>query len=206
MISYSAVRHFSFIFLLVGLLFLPSRAKAQDFQVDVRRLDQVENPSELQRWGHIADTPEGKALIAIGLSYFGVPPAYAATAATAITAAMGNFPASGTSHVGYIQAPVGYTVCHAEVHQWDPNKPDHIGGYGPSLNCGNTFNATYRTADDPHSANIDGLHWYMVVNRPGIGAGSCWVDGMVSVFFVKYEKKGNYNCAHSGDVAWTYKN
>ena len=72
-----------------------------------------------------------------------------------------------------IQAPAGYTVCHAAAKD-------------PSLTCSGTLTGSYRTADDPNSAHYDGLHWYMVVPKPsGIGAGGCWVEATIVVEFIR---------------------
>ena len=102
-------------------------------------------------------------------------------------------PAGGNEHKGVIQAPVGYTVCHAYVKD-------------PSVNCNGTFTGSYRTADDPNSARLDGLHWYMVVPRPGPGQGRCWVEGTVVVEFVKATPNNplRARCGKSGETAFHY--
>jgi hypothetical protein len=102
-------------------------------------------------------------------------------------------PSSGESHNGVIQAPVGYIVCRAYVKD-------------PSVNCNGTFTGCFRTAVDKDSAHLDGLHWGMVVPKPGIGAGRCWVDGTVVVEFIKASpgNRAKMKCHATGEVAFHY--
>ena len=96
-------------------------------------------------------------------------------------------------HHGVIQAPVGYTVCRAYLVE------------PTSVTCNGTLTGGYRTADDPNSGRMDGLHWYMVVPHPaGIGPGRCWVDAGIRVEFLRATpgNRQRRNCGASGDVAF----
>jgi hypothetical protein len=159
--------------------------------VDARHLDQVENPSELDRWRKVLDTQEVRAIGDAITTYYGCVGCYSMVG-DGINEIV-PLPSGGEEHKGVIQAPVGYTVCRAYVKD-------------PSVNCDGTFTGSYRTADDPNSANLDGLHYYIVVPTPAIGAGRCWVDGTVVVEFA-LASPGNrerLKCAASGTIAFHY--
>jgi hypothetical protein len=100
---------------------------------------------------------------------------------------------AGNEHKGVIQAPVGYTVCRAYAKN-------------PSVNCNGTLTGSYRTADDPGSGGYDGLHYYIVVPTPGIGAGRCWVDATIVVEFLRATpgNRSRHNCDQSGTIAFHY--
>jgi hypothetical protein len=76
----------------------------------------------------------------------------------------------------------------------------------PSLTCNvGTLTGSYRTADDPDSANYDGLHWYIVVPKPaGIGAGGCWVEATIVVEFIRATpgNRARRKCPASGTIAF----
>lgn len=198
--------------LLIGI---PAFAQDPEFLVDVRRLNKVENPTDISVWvGYNGNCQPGSPRCAPNdesrnsVIWISDRPA-TEFATTPIGPVNSNIyvEKDGNSYRGWIQAPVDYTVCKAAVNQFDGNRPadSFRGGYGPSLNCGNTFNASYRTADDPESAKIDGLHFYMVVNKPKLFGGRCWVDGVVTVTFVRASSKNKYDfCRKSGEIAWTY--
>lgn len=156
-------------------------AQTKDVLMTAQRLNKVENPSEIARWWtSVINTKEGKAIADMLATSFGYPRGGAA-AIEGIAAIVGPGRNAGNEHWGTIQAPVGYTACTAFVRE-------------PSVNCNGTFTGVLRTADHSQSGGIDGLHWYMVVPRPNIGAGRCWVDGIVVVTFVRASKKADFKC------------
>jgi hypothetical protein len=159
--------------------------------ITARHLDQVENPSEVDRWRKVIDDQEVRVIGDAVTTYYGCVGCY-----SMVGDAINNivpFGANGQEHKGVIQAPVGYTVCRAYVKN-------------PSVNCNGTFNGSYRTADDPNSARYDGLHWYMVVPTPGIGGGRCWSEGTIVVEFIKASpgNREKRQCHKSGEVAFQY--
>jgi len=169
----------------------PASAQSPEILVDARHLDQVENPSELDRWRKVVDSQEVRAIGDAITTYYGCAGCYSMVGDGINTIV--PLPSSGEEHKGVIQAPVGYTVCRAYVQN-------------PSVNCNGTFTGSYRTADDPNSAHLDGLHYYIVVPKPAIGAGRCWVDGTVVVEFA-LASPGNrekLKCHASGTVAFHY--
>ena len=173
---------------------LPLKAQgveAGEILVDVRRLDRVENPSEFERWRRVLDTQEARYVGDAVTSYFGCVGCYSLVG-DGLNRIV-PLQSSGEEHRGVIQAPIGYTVCRAYVRS-------------PSVNCNGTFTGSYRTADDPNSAMLDGLHFYIVVPKPRIGAGRCWVNGTVVVEFVRATpgNRQRRNCASSGSVAFHY--
>jgi hypothetical protein len=169
-------------------------AKAQDSQeilVDAIHLDQVENPAELDRWRKVLDTQEVRAIGDAVSTYYGCVGCYSMVGNVINT--IKPLSNAGNEHKGVIQAPVGYTVCRAYAQN-------------PSVNCNGTLTGSYRTADDPASGNYDGLHYYIVVPTPGIGAGRCWVDATVVVEFLRATpgNRSRHNCAASGTIAFHY--
>lgn len=172
---------------------VPNCANAQEVLVTAENLDHVENPSDLERVWKVVDTSQAKLIGDAIATYYGCPGCVTASFKFIDDAHVIHFGDSGIEHRGAIQAPVGYTVCRAYV-------------MNPSVNCNGTFTGYYCTADDPHCAHIDGLHWYIVVPQPGIGQGRCWVDGTVVVEFLQ-ATPGNrvqHNCGQPNTVAFHY--
>jgi hypothetical protein len=167
-------------------------ASAQDILVEARNLDHVNNPAELERWWtDVEDTTVVKAIGEAVASYYGCR-----GCVTAFHNAVNNvvhFSNGPQDFSGAIQSPNGYTVCRAYV-------------MNPSVNCNGTFTGSYRTAKDPHSGGIDGLHWYMVVPRPGLFAGRCWANGTVVVEFARASlpNPAVAKCGETGTIAFHY--
>lgn len=167
-------------------------AQQSKMLASVYDLNIVESPSEFDRWWReIINTPEGKAALDAVAAYFGCEGC--GTAFVEGVNAVRQQRDEGNEHKGWIQAPVGYTICRAWV-------------VDPSVNCNGTFTGSYRRADDPASGGIDGLHYYMVVPTPRIGAGRCWVDGDVNVTFALAQSENEYlsKCGQSGEIAFHY--
>lgn len=169
----------------------PTLAQEKNVLFVAQRLNKVENPAEIDRWWtSVINTDEGKLVADLVATYFGYPGGGTA-AIEGIDAIVGPGRNAGNEHWGTIQAPVGYSVCTAFVKD-------------ASLNCNGTFTGALHEATRA-SNNIDGLHWYMVVPRPGIGQGRCWVDGTVVVTFVLASKKSQFQCqAMNGGIAFHY--
>jgi hypothetical protein len=111
--------------------------------VNALHLDHVENPSELDRWRkQVLDTKETRAIGDTITSYYGCTGCYSMVGNALNKVA--PLPSGGIEHKGVIQAPPGYTVCRAYAKS-------------PSVNCNGTLTGSYRTADDPVSAHLDGL-------------------------------------------------
>jgi hypothetical protein len=170
-----------------------NNASAQDVLVQAVNLDHVNNPGDFARWWHdVEDTTIVRSIGEAVASYYGC-----VGCVTALHNGVNNllhFNLNGPQDFsGAIRSPEGYTVCHAYV-------------MNPSVNCNGTFTGSYRTADDPHSANIDGLHWYIVVPRPRVGAGRCWVNGTVVVSFVRAtpDNPERSKCGKTGTIAFHY--
>lgn len=168
--------------LLVAILtwVLPSNSRSQEYLVTAKRLNKVEDPSEMSRWIDVVNTPEGIAIISTVASVIGTPGLGAA-----VISGIQSIPKSakdeGEAHWGYIKAPVGYTSCYSYVKD-------------PSVNCNGTFTGVLTTADQSPD-RIDGLHWYAVVPRPLPTRGRCWVDGVVVVAFVKANEPTPSGCS-----------
>lgn len=166
-------------------------AAAPKILVAAQHLDQVENPSEIQRWRKVVDSREARAIGDAVTSYYGCVGCYSMVGN--VINKISPIPTGSEEHKGAIQSPSGFTICRAYVKD-------------PSVNCNGTFTGTYRTADDPNSGKIDGLHWYIVVPKPAIAAGRCWVDGTVVVEFVKAtaNNRKHMKCHQSGQMAFHY--
>lgn len=184
-----SISYFSLLLFAIMLVPQPASAQGTDILVDARRLNKVENPSELDRWRKVIDAREARLIGDAITSYYGCVGCYSRVGDAINTIV--PLPAGGEEHKGVVQAPVGYTVCRAYVKN-------------PSVTCNGTFTGSYRTANDPNSANLDGLHWYMVVPKPKPGKGRCWVDGTVVVEFVKAEIRSKMKCRSTGEIAFHY--
>lgn len=172
---------------------VPSGANAQEVLVVAKNLDTVNNPAELERVWRVIDTDQVKLVGDAIAAYYGCPGCVSASFAFIDNANVLHFSDAGEDHKGAIQAPVGYTICRAYV-------------LSPSVNCGGTFTGYYCTADHPNCAHIDGLHWYMVVPRPGVGQGRCWANGTVVVEFLNATpgNRAQHNCGQPFTVAFHY--
>jgi hypothetical protein len=171
-----------------SLTIASNHANAQDTLVVAKRLDIVENPNlPMSAWKAISSQEAQTIFSALGWTEL--------RSAIQFVNALNlvNFGGSGEEHKGAIQAPPGYTVCHAVV----PG--------GASITCGGTFAGSYRTADDPNSANIDGLHYYIVTPKARAFQGRCWSDGTIVVTFVQAALRSQFNCGQSGEVAFYYQ-
>ena len=143
----------------------------QETLIFAAHLDKYKAPNAVESWRKLLDAKETRAVGNAITSFFDCPGCYSMVG-DGINAVV-PFPPNGDDFRGVIQAPAGYTVCHAAAKD-------------PSLTCSGTLTGSYRTADDPNSAHYDGLHWYMVVPKPsGIGAGGCWVEATIVVEFIR---------------------
>lgn len=144
----------------------------------------VENPSELDRWWTVIETKEGQAVLAWLLYVIfggggGDDPDIKARADAALQNGEIEYRpipsretrSEGEQHWGVIEAPPSYKPCRAWVDD-------------PSVNGGGTFTGVLRTAEATGNG-VDGLHWYAVVTRPSVGKGRHWVNGVVTVIFVR---------------------
>jgi hypothetical protein len=159
--------------------------------VEARHLEQVENPGEIDRWRKVIDAQEVRAIGDAVTTYYRCTGCYSMVGDAINTTV--PLKDAGNEHSGVIQAPVSYTVCRAY-------------GKDQSLNCNGTLTGSYRTADDKNSGGHDGLHWYIVVPKPGVGHGRCWVDATIVVEFL-YASPGNrekHNCGKTGTIAFHY--
>ena len=160
-----------------------------DILIEARNLHHANNPAALERWWQDVEDTAG-----IGEA---VASAYGCVGCvTAFYKAVNNvvhFSNGPQDFSGAIQSPVGYTICRANV-------------MNPSVNCNGTFTGSYRTADDPNSASIDGLHWYIVVPPPGLFQDACWANGTVVVEFARAtpDNPARSKCGKSGTVAFHY--
>ena len=164
-------------------------AHAQDILVSAYHLDMIENPSEPARWWKQINPQDGEAILNTIATDYGYPGG-GTTVINTVNAVIGHSD-HGEDHKGWFQSPVGYTVCSAYVQN-------------PSVNCNGTFAGSYRSADDPNSGGIDGLHYYIVVPVPNIGGGRCWAEGTVVITFVNAIKKPQFPCHRSGEIAFHY--
>jgi len=162
--------------------------------VDAKQINQVENSRELELlWTQVINTPLAKTIADAVVTFYTGCAGCTTTGINFINANIVHFNDDGETHVAAMQAPVGYTICHAYVMD-------------PSVNCDGTFTGTYRKATDPASAHIDGLHYYLVVPKPAAFAGRCWVNGTIVATFV-YAGSENpqlATCGQSGAVAFHY--
>jgi hypothetical protein len=173
-------------------------------------MDTVENPSEGSRWWKLIDTPQGAAVLNAGGAALGLPGAGTAalkigdkipgiggnSAVTDIrnvglnAVSITNVRDAGEEHTGAFRAPQGYSVCNA------------ICG-SPSVNCNGTLAGSLRTKDDPASGGFDAFWYYVVVPKPGIGAGKCWAEcNPLRVTFVRYDLRASFagTCGKTGSV------
>jgi hypothetical protein len=167
---------------------LTEPALAQETLVVAKNIDHVEQPNLLQQLWKTVDSDQAKAILAT-LGWSEVLGGVELLDQVNVI----HFSDSGIDLSGAIQAPVSYTVCHAYIKD-------------PSVNCNGTLTGSYRTADDPHSAKIDGLHYYIVVPKPAAFAGRCWVNGTIIVTFIKADPgaRSKFNCGQTGTIAFHY--
>jgi hypothetical protein len=164
----------------------------KDTLIFAAHLDKYKAPNAIESWRRLLDAKETRAVGDAITTFFDCPGCYSMVG-DGINAVV-PFSAEGNEYKGVVQAPAGYTVCHAVAKD-------------PSLTCNGTLTGSYRTADDPKSAHYDGLHWYMVVAKPsGIGAGGCWVEATIVVEFIRATpgNRQRRKCPASGTIAFHY--
>lgn len=161
---------------------------AQDVLVQKFMFNKIKHPNEIQFILTTITSDEFRAAASAIATAYGIPPNVIVTTIGVAEALRKAESKSGDELRGAFQSPPGYTICEAIWHN-------------PSLNCGNTFNASYRRAK-AGGGGLDGLHWYGVVRRPRPGQGRCWIDGVVEIRFVKAEQRARYPCQPYGICAW----
>jgi|SRR5579863_5848311 len=108
-----------------------------------------------------------------------------------------HFSDTGFTDESAIKAPVGYTICHAAIKE-------------PLITCNGSITSVYRTAADPDSKNVDGLHLNISFDKPDPAAtqprpGKCWLSGTIIVTFVVQSKRSAFKCAETGATAFHYE-
>lgn len=165
---------------------------AQSTLVLVKNIDHVEHFSLLERlWKSIGQKGVGGILASLKWPELKDPTLRVIDNATVV-----HFSDTDLEHKGAIKAPIGYTVCHADVKT-------------PIVTCNGTFGGYYRTAEDQKSEGIDGLHYFLVVSEESLKAakplpGKCFVDATIIVTFVTKGLSTRFNCNSTGMLAFQY--
>ncbi len=167
-------------------------ASAQDTLVLVKDIDRVEHLSLLEKlWKSVGNVKE-KALIA-GRDW----PELKTSSNFIGGVTVVHFSGTGFQDEGALEAPVGYTICHAAIKD-------------PSVTCNGSMTAEYRNAADPDSKKIDGLHYNVIFEKPNPEAvqplpGKCWLYGTIVATFVLESKRSAFKCGQTGTVAFHYE-
>ena len=168
-------------------LFAATGAFAQDVRIQKIRMNKVESPDTWEQVLKTLGTSEFQDVARL----IGLPPSAVAKITAVAEILLAKRSQGGETHSGIIASPAGYTLCQAEIQ-------------APSATCDGTFSTSYRRSGP--GGGTDGLAFQMTVPRPaGVLPGRCWVDGTVTLVFVKIEKRTNYRCQPYGSCAFSFK-
>jgi hypothetical protein len=175
-------------------------ALAQDTLVLVKDIDRVEHLNLLEKLWKAVDNATEKSLTShIDWPELKTSPSFLGGVTVV------HFSDTGFEDDGAIEAPVGYTICHATIRE-------------PSVTCNGWVTAEYRTAADPDSKKVDGLHYNVTFEKPKPTSekpnptiaqpppGKCWLYGTMVVTFVLQSKRSTFKCGQTGTVAFHYGN
>jgi hypothetical protein len=168
-------------------------AYAQTTLVLVRYIDRVEHLNLLEKlWKPV--NPSGEKSL---LSQEDWPELKTSTQLIG-GATVVHFANTGFDDQAAIEAPAGYTICHAVMKE-------------PSVTCNGSLSAVYRVAADPESDKIDGLHYKIAFSKPNPTAaqpipGRCWVYGTIMITFVLPTERSKSKCGQTGTAAFQYPN
>jgi hypothetical protein len=174
-----------------ALTIWPIPVFAQDTLVLVKDIDRVEHLNLLEQLWKAVDNAKERSLISqMDWSELKVPADFIGGVTVV------HFSDSGFADDSAIEAPVGYTICHATIKE-------------PSVTCSGSITAEYRTAADPGSKKIDGLHYNVAFEKPNPTVaqplpGKCWLYGTIVVTFVLQSKRSTFKCGETGTVAFHY--
>ena len=165
-------------------------SRAQNTLVLAKNIDHVEHFSLLEQLWKSIDQKKVERILA-SLKW---PELKDPTLRIIDNAAVVHFSDTDVEHKGAIKAPIGYTVCHADVK-------------APIVTCNGTFGGYYRTAEDQNSEGIDGLHYFLVVPQESLEAvkplpGKCFVDATIIVTFVVKGLTTRFKCNSTGTLAF----
>lgn len=158
-------------------------------------LKKCDKISFLEKTAKEANTPEGKALIAIVVSMVGVDPNIVSIGLAAIQVEAGG---SGQDTYPFVRSPVGYTICSAQPSSLNIG----AGENGIETHGDTTFNSTI-VRDDKNN----GLAMYMVV--PCKASTDTRVQTSFDVAFVKAESGWEAKfpkCMKTGLHPWLARN
>src|SRR5579872_910080 len=189
------------IFVTAGLSIFPVRADAQLTLVLVKYIDHVEHPNLLEELWRDVDSSQRKVLLSEP-NWPELKPIVAQhdTAPLEVpTHIIGGVKVAHFSDTGFedhsaIETPIGYTICHAAMKDL-------------SVTCNGSLSAVYRTAVDPDSKKIDGLHYTIVYAKPDAAAsqpspGKCSISGAIVVTFVVPNRRSQFKCGETGSIAF----
>jgi hypothetical protein len=103
--------------------------KPKDTLIFAAHLDKYKAPNAVESWRKLLDAKETRAVGNAITSFYDCPGCYSMVG-DGINAVV-PFPPNGDDFKGVIQAPAGYTVCHAAAKD-------------PSLTCNGTLTGSYR--------------------------------------------------------------
>jgi hypothetical protein len=156
---------------LTALTVLSTSARAQDALVLIKNIDHVEHPNLLEKLWKVVDLKQEQVI----LSSLGWPE-LKASLRFLDGANVVHF--SGADHEDkvVIEAPVGYSICHAYLKD-------------PSVTCSGTLTGEYGVAGESKNKNNDGLQFAIIFPKINPGEksplpGKCWLKGTVVMTFV----------------------
>jgi hypothetical protein len=191
------------IFVAAGLSICPVRADAQVTLVLVKDIDHVEHLNLLEKLWRDVDASRDKNLLSepnwpelkpIVPQHNTVPLVVPTQIISDVKVV--HFSDTGFGDQSAIVAPVGYTICHATMKDL-------------SVTCNGSLTAVYRTAVDPDSRKIDGLHYSITYAKPDAAAvqpspGKCSIAGEIVVTFVELNRRSQFKCGETGSLAFQY--
>jgi hypothetical protein len=192
-----------FIFVASGLSICAVRADAQVTLVLVKDIDHIEHLNLLERLWRDVDASRYKILLSEPNwpELKPIVPQHNTTPLTVPTQIMNDakivhFSDTGFEDQSAIAAPIGYTICHAAMKDL-------------LVSCSGSLTAVYRTATDPDSREIDGLHYSITYVKPAAAAvqpspGKCSISGELVVTFVELNRRSQFKCGDTGSLAFQY--
>jgi hypothetical protein len=186
-----------------GFSICPVRADAQVTLVLVKEIDHVEHLNLLDKLWRDVDASRHKVLLSEPnwSEIKPVLPQHNTTPLVVPTQIISDvkvihFLDTGFEDQSTIVSPAGYTICHAAMKDL-------------SVTCKGSLTAVYRTAIDPDSKKIDGLHYTITYTKPDAAAvqpspGKCSISGEFVVTFVELNRRSQFKCGETGSVSFQY--